>query len=88
MCTVKFSVVKIPQVFTHAEYADMIVVYGFSDGNIRLGERGTLPSVNFVSERPVQQTLNEVANILQAVERSPTLALEELLLNLIFHKHE
>lgn len=95
LLTVMFNVVKMPRVFTHAEYADMMFVYGFSDGNSRaavreyerrfpnrrvpdsrvfagLRERGTLPSVNVVSERPVQQTLNEVENILQAVERSPT----------------
>lgn len=88
-----------PHVFTHAEYADMVFVYGFCDGNaaaacreygIRFPNRrlpdsrvftrvfntlrdtGAVPSRRISSERVNEQTVDEVEDIIEAVERSPS----------------
>jgi hypothetical protein len=88
-----------PHIFTHAEYADMMYVYGFCDGsataavkeysrrfsNCRISNSvmfakvfntlrgsGTLPSSQGLSECERQQYVDEVENILQLMEPSPT----------------
>jgi hypothetical protein len=87
-----------PRIFSHVEYADMVFVYGFCNGNARaavieynrrfptrtipdhkvfirtfnnLRENGSFPSTHINSERQDEQNLDEVENIIQAVERSP-----------------
>lgn len=88
-----------PHVFTNGEYADMVFVYGFCNGNAaaaareygrrfpnrrlpdskvfgrvftRLRETGAVPSSHLASERANEQNVNEVEDILQSVERSPS----------------
>lgn len=88
-----------PHIFTHAEYSDIVFVYGFCDGSAfaarteyrrrfpnrrlpnarvfssvfrKLRDTGKVPSSYISSERSNEQDLNEVENILESVERSPT----------------
>ena len=95
-----------PHIFTNAEYADMMYVYGFCDGSATaaveeyrrrfpmrripdrrvfykvfntLHECGTLPIDHVSSERARKQNTEEQENILDMVQRSPTISTRRLL---------
>jgi len=95
-----------PHIFTNAEYADMMYVYGFCDGSVTaaaeeyrrrfpmrripdrrvfykvfntLHECGTLPIDHVSSERARKQNTEEQENILDMVQRSPTISTRRLL---------
>ena len=88
-----------PHIFTNADYADMMYVYGFLDGSATaaveeyrrrfpvrripdrsvfykvfntLRECGMLPSAHVSSERARKQNMEELENVLDMVQCSPT----------------
>jgi hypothetical protein len=83
-----------PHIFTTVEYADMLCVYDFCDGCASaaveeyrrrvfsevfktLREGSTLPSAHVSSER-ARQHVEELKNILEMVQRSPTTSTRRL----------